>query len=58
MGARQKLNHAAINGCALLAAAIGMLSGSWLVFAIAVAVAVALCVFSGDIRLKPRGPRK
>jgi hypothetical protein len=54
MGARKKLNRAAVNACALVAGIIGAASGSWVVFGIALAVAVGLSAYSGDIRLKPR----
>lgn len=54
MGARQKLNSAALNGCLLVAGMIGAISGSWLVFGIALAAAMALSLGSGEIRTRPR----
>jgi hypothetical protein len=53
MGARQKLNMAFVNGCALVAAVAGYGCGSWIVFALAMAVVVVLALQTGDIRLKP-----
>ena len=52
MNARQKLNRAVVNGCVLLAAAVGYLAGSWLVFGLALGAAVVLAVYAGDIRPK------
>jgi len=54
MHARQKLNRAALNGCVLLAGVIGLLAGSWIAFAVALAVAAALAAYSGDIRMGPQ----
>ena len=54
MNARKKLNRAAVNGCLLLAGVFGFLSGSWLVFGLALAVVIALSVYAGDMR--PRKP--
>lgn len=58
MSARQKLNHSMVNGCVVVAAVIGVLSGSWLVFAAALAGGVLLHIHSGDIRLGPRKQRR
>ena len=52
MNARQKLNRAAVNGCLLAAGVLGYLSGSWLVFAGSLAVALALAWHAGDIRTR------
>lgn len=53
MGARHKLNRAVLNGCALVAGLLGWLTESWVVFVIALVVAVILALQSGDIRTKP-----
>ena len=50
MGARQQLNRAFFNGSLLLAAAAGALTGSWLVFGLALAVLVAGNLYAGEIR--------
>jgi hypothetical protein len=54
MGARRQLNRAFFNGSLLLAAAAGALTGSWLVFGLALAVLVAVLVagnlYLGEIR--------
>lgn len=52
MNARQKLNRATANGCLLAAGMLGYLSGSWLVFAVSLAIAVALSWYAGDIRAR------
>lgn len=52
MGARQKINRAAINGCLLAAGVLGYLSGSWLVFIASLAVTLALAWHAGDIRMR------
>jgi len=57
MGARKKINRAYFNGCTLVAGVIGALSGSWVVFGVALAAAVTLGMYSGDIRLSPRNRR-
>ncbi len=54
MGARQKLNQAALNGCLIVGGGIGFASRSWLVFFIASAVLAGLSLHGGDIRPKPR----
>ena len=54
MGARRKLNGAMLNGCALLAGALGVLSGSWTVFWVSLAVSIVAALCSGDIRPKPQ----
>jgi hypothetical protein len=50
LSARHKLNQAYVTGCVLLAGVAGFLSGSWLVFGIALAVLLAANLHSGDIR--------
>lgn len=52
VGARQKINRAAINGCLLAAGVLGYLSGSWLVFIASLAVTLALAWHAGDIRMR------
>lgn len=54
MNARQKLNWAAVNGCLLAAGMLGYLCGSWLVFGLALAGALALARHAGDIRTRPK----
>lgn len=53
MGARQKLNQAALNSCVIIGGLAGVLSRSWLVFFIATAVLVSLSLHSGEIRPNP-----
>ena len=55
MNARMKLNRAALNGCLLVAGVAGYLAGSWWVFGLALAAAIVLGVYGGDIR--PRKPK-
>ena len=50
MGAKRKLNSAAINGALGVAALIGAVTGSWGVFWLASAVLVASSVYCRDIR--------
>lgn len=50
MGARHKLNQAALNGCLIAGGLVGLLSRSWLVFFIATAVLVGLSLHGGEIR--------
>ena len=50
MSARQKLNVAYLNSCALVAALLGVAAGSWAVFLVALAVLVASGVYAGEIR--------
>ena len=56
MGARNKLNVAVFNGCAIVAGLIGVFSQSWLVFFIALIVALLLAIADDDVRLTPRRP--
>ncbi len=53
MNARWKLNSASLNTALLVAGTVGILTGSWTVFAIALAGVVATSVISGSIRLTP-----
>ena len=50
VSARHKLNAASVHGSTLIAALIGWLFGSWLVFLLAVAVLIATSLHAGDIR--------
>lgn len=50
MGARQKLNKAFFNGSLLVAAFVGILADSWLVFGLTLLVMLALSLHSGEIR--------
>ena len=55
VGARQKLNSAAIMGSVILASGLGYLSESWVVFMIAIVILLVLSWYSGDIRKGKRG---
>lgn len=55
VGVRKKLNSAAILGSLILASAIGLFTGSWLVFIIAALILLGLSCYSGDIRGGKRG---
>jgi len=57
MGARHKLNYIMLSIYVVLASVIGILSGSWAVFWIALAMAVIAGLLSGDVRLKPQKRR-
>lgn len=50
MGARQKINVAAVNGCLFLAVLVGLLTQSWLAFGMALVVLIGLAFHAGDIR--------
>ena len=52
MPARERLNAAALNGTLVVAGLVGVLSGSWLVFGLALAAGVVTSLVGGDIRLK------
>jgi len=54
LGARTKLNAAAINGSLALAALVGYFFGSWTVFAVVAVALIGLALHSGDIRPGPR----
>ena len=55
MNARNKLNVAALNGCLIFAALVGMMAESGAVFLLALAALIAGGIVSGDIRIRPRG---
>jgi hypothetical protein len=55
MGARQKLNRAALNGALLVGAFFGLVSQSWLVFLVATGLGAILALVAGDIRPTRRG---
>lgn len=50
VSARTKLNIAALNGCLVVAAVLGLAFDSWFVFAVVAAVLVAADFHSGLIR--------
>lgn len=50
MGAKKKLNSANVVGALMVSALIGMLFGSWAIFAITSGVLVASGLYNGDIR--------
>jgi hypothetical protein len=50
LNARTKLNLAYLNGSGLMAAAAGVITGSWAVFAITLVVFIVISLASGDIR--------
>ena len=50
MGAREKLNKHHVVGALSVAAIVGGLAGSWLVFATVAAVLIAGSIYSGEIR--------
>jgi len=52
MGARQKLNQAHVNGALIAAGVLGLVTGSWTIFAIAGAGLIGAAVYSGGIRTK------
>ena len=54
MGARKKLNSAYFLGSLLMAGLAGLLTESWVVLMIGLAVLVGLNVNNGDIRLDKR----
>ena len=51
--ARNKLNAASCYGNLLIAAFVGLVFDSWLVFAVGMGVLTALSVQSGNIRTRP-----
>ncbi len=55
VNARNKLNVAAINGCLLVAALVGMMAESGAVFLLTLAALIAGAIASGDIRIRPTG---
>ena len=48
--AKHKLNAAFLNGALIIAAVLGILSGSWIVFLIAAGVLIAGNIQDGSIR--------
>jgi hypothetical protein len=55
MGARHKLNEAHFLGAVLWAGVIGAVTGSWIVFFIALGILLALSIHGGAIRFgRPR----
>lgn len=63
MGARQKLNQLHINGSLGLAAIVGWLGGSWLLFIVTATLLLALGCYCCEIRLgrqsgRCRDPRR
>ena len=60
MGARTRLNSVYLTGVLLVAAMIGGVAQSWIVFLVVAGVLTSLLVHGGDIRSSPspRGPRK
>ena len=55
MNARSKLNLAFLNGSLVVAAVIGLLTGSWAVFILVLAILLAGNFLRGDIR-PPKRP--
>ena len=55
MGARAKLNWAYVNGALLLAAVVGVLSGSGAAFLFAAVGLLAAQIAAGNVRPWPRG---
>ena len=60
MNARLKLNSAFFQGAVLMAALVGWVTGSWIVFIVAAGLILFTAHQSGDIRTKPsyRSPYK
>lgn len=56
MGAREKLNVSHINGSLFLAALVGWLAQSWSVFVLALVILIALDLYAGHVRPRPRRP--
>jgi hypothetical protein len=50
MGARRKLNAASVNGALAVAALVGGMTGSWVVFGVALAGLLVSGLVGGDIR--------
>ena len=57
MGARTKLNKAYLNGSLVVAAALGLVTQSWIVFLGSAALGIGISLYSGDIRLGKRRDR-
>ena len=56
MNARQKLNHAYVNGSLILAAIAGLLCQSWVIFGVALTLLLLVNLFTREIR-PPRHSR-
>ncbi len=54
MGARQKLNQAHVNGALVIAALVGAVTQSWVVFVLAALLAAGTSVYGGGIRPRLR----
>lgn len=54
MGARTKLNSAHINGSLFVAAIAGLMTESWLIFALVFGVLLAAAIYDGGIRTSGR----
>ena len=54
MGARQDLNRIHALGSFGLAAIAGLITNSWLVFAVVMAILIAISLFTGEIRPRRR----
>ena len=50
MGAKQKLNAANVNGALIVAGVIGLITGSWPIFVLALIVLVVGSIYAGNIR--------
>lgn len=57
MGVREKLNRSHVNGALLAGGALGVATGSFSVFLLAVGLVIALEVYSGGIRPFPQERR-
>jgi hypothetical protein len=62
MGARNKLNQFYVYSCVGSATLVGLLTGSWAIFGVALALALAGSMHFGVIRVRPDqkrgGPRR
>jgi len=58
VGARHKLNQSALNAALVVAAVVGLLSGSWLLALIGLAVCLVGAIRRRDIRLSPDRHRR
>jgi hypothetical protein len=54
MSARTKLNSMYIAGATAVAAGVGSLVGSWLLFFFTAALLIGSAIYAGDVRLKSR----
>lgn len=57
MGARQKLNQANLNGALVIAALVGAVTHSWIVFVLTGLLVVGTSLYGGGIRARVRGRR-